>query len=161
MIINEAHHAPRHRAFTHQLMAALRNEGFSHFAAETFCSTCPVLLANGVSTAADGPYILDPVFADLARQAVSAGYAVDALGGNLVYPVGAPRWRAAAAAPFHHRRSGAGNGNAAAGSGTVRGTDGAGHDNRRMSKRRLPARRRRISPGPWRLGACRWLTIPK
>lgn len=74
VVINEAHHAPRHRAFTHQLMAALRKEGFTHFAAETFCTSCPVLLANGVPTARDGPYILDPVFADLARQAASVGY---------------------------------------------------------------------------------------
>ena len=74
VIINEAHHAPRHRAFTHQLMIALRKEGFTHFAAETFCATCSVLLANGVPTAFTGPYIVDPVFADLARQAAAVGY---------------------------------------------------------------------------------------
>lgn len=74
VMINEAHHAPRHRAFTHLLMLALREEGFTHFAAETFCSGCPDVLENGVPVVRTGPYILDPVFADLARQAGAVGY---------------------------------------------------------------------------------------
>ena len=74
VIINEAHHAPRHRAFTHRLMLALREAGFTHFAAETFTPRMPSLLEDGAPMVRTGPYIRDPVFADLVRQAAKAGY---------------------------------------------------------------------------------------
>ncbi|WP_156457794.1 hypothetical protein [Altererythrobacter sp. Root672] len=76
VMINEAHHSPRHRAFTYRLMLALREAGFTHFAAETFCSGshCGELLANGAPTVETGFYTVEPVFADLARQAGAAGY---------------------------------------------------------------------------------------
>lgn len=78
VIINEAHHSPRHRAFTHELMLALRETGFTHFAAETFCSGahCGPLLVDGapIGNAVTGFYTLEPVFGDLARQAGAAGY---------------------------------------------------------------------------------------
>ena len=73
VIINEAHHAPRHRAFTHRLMLALREAGFTHFAAETFTPRMPSLLEDGAPMVRTGPYIRDPVFADLVRQAAKAG----------------------------------------------------------------------------------------
>ncbi|HEY6816637.1 MAG TPA: hypothetical protein VI168_13950, partial [Croceibacterium sp.] len=76
VMINEAHHAPRHRAFTYRLMLALREVGFTHFGAETFCSAsdCEPLLVDGAPRLATGFYTRDPVFADLARQAGAAGY---------------------------------------------------------------------------------------
>jgi hypothetical protein len=74
VIINEAHHAPRHRAFTHRLMLALREAGFTHFAAETFTPRMPALLEGGAPMVRTGPYIRDPVFADLVRQAAARGY---------------------------------------------------------------------------------------
>jgi hypothetical protein len=78
VIINEAHHAPRHRAFTHKLMLALRERGFTHFAAETFCSasSCGPLLTDGapMGGGATGFYTIEPVFGDLARQAGATGY---------------------------------------------------------------------------------------
>lgn len=78
VMINEAHHAPRHRAFTHQLMLALRKAGFTYFAAETFCSGahCGTLLTDGapMGQARTGFYTMEPVFGDLARQAGAAGY---------------------------------------------------------------------------------------
>ncbi len=78
VIINEAHHSPRQRAFTHDLMLALRDVGFTHFAAETFCSGlhCGPLLVDGapVGNAVTGFYTMEPVFGDLARQAEVAGY---------------------------------------------------------------------------------------
>jgi len=78
VIINEAHHAPRHRAFTHRLMLALREAGFTHFAAETFCSAsnCGPLLVDGapIKGGETGFYTMEPVFGDLARQAGAAGY---------------------------------------------------------------------------------------
>ncbi|KRA79724.1 hypothetical protein [Altererythrobacter sp. Root672] len=78
VMINEAHHAPRHRAFTYRLMLALREAGFTHFAAETFCSGshCGPLLEDGAPMGAGrtGFYTMEPVFGDLARQAGAAGY---------------------------------------------------------------------------------------
>ncbi len=74
VMINEAHHSPRHRAFSHQLMLALRKAGFTHFAAETFCNGCQTLLAGGAPTRQTGYYTMEPVFGDLARQAAAAGY---------------------------------------------------------------------------------------
>ncbi|HEY6816636.1 MAG TPA: hypothetical protein VI168_13945 [Croceibacterium sp.] len=71
VIINEAHHAPRHRAFTHRLMLALREAGFTHFAAEAFPPRPPT---DGVPRRESGYYVSDPVFGDLVRQAMAAGY---------------------------------------------------------------------------------------
>ncbi|RJY09396.1 hypothetical protein [Aurantiacibacter aquimixticola] len=80
VIINEAHHSPRHRAFTHHLMLALREEGFTHFAAEAFCSGahCGSLLMNGAPMGGGdtGFYVIEPVFGDLARQAGATGYSL-------------------------------------------------------------------------------------
>ena len=74
VMINEAHHAPHHRAFVHKLMLALRAEGFTHFAAEAFCSWCSELLTNGAPTIQTGFYLSEPVFGDLARRAGAVGY---------------------------------------------------------------------------------------
>lgn len=75
VILNEAHHSPRHRAFSHRVMLALREAGFTHFAAETFCNGCEwELLENGAPTTRTGGYTADPVFGDLVRQAAAAGY---------------------------------------------------------------------------------------
>ena len=74
VMINEAHHSPQHRAFIHKLVLALRAEGFTHLAAETFCNGCPELIEDGAPMIATGFYTLDPVFADLVRQAAAAGY---------------------------------------------------------------------------------------
>jgi hypothetical protein len=74
VMINEAHHSPRHRAFVHALMLALREAGFTHLAAETFMRGQDRLTDNGVPTLDTGYYTRDPVFADLVRQAVAAGY---------------------------------------------------------------------------------------
>lgn len=80
VIINEAHHAPRHRAFTHELMLSLHEEGFTHFAAEAFCSGdhCGPLLTDGAPMGGGitGFYLIEPVFADLARQAGAVGYSL-------------------------------------------------------------------------------------
>jgi hypothetical protein len=35
ILINEAHHVPQHRAFAYELLKALRQKGFTHFATET------------------------------------------------------------------------------------------------------------------------------
>ena len=74
VIINEAHHISQHRAFTHQLMATLSEQGYTHFAAEAFCTTCNEIAPGGIPLVTSGLYILDPVFGDLVRQSVTKGY---------------------------------------------------------------------------------------
>jgi hypothetical protein len=75
VMINEAHHVPQHRAFTLQLLAALRKEGYSWFAAETLHPD-PGLAARGYPTAKTGAYIQEPLYGDLVRTALRLGYRV-------------------------------------------------------------------------------------
>jgi hypothetical protein len=73
VMINEAHHVPQHRAFTLQLLYALRKQGFTYFAAEAF-SHDPQLSERGYPTRATGSYVSEPVFGDLVRTALRLGY---------------------------------------------------------------------------------------
>jgi hypothetical protein len=76
VMINEAHHVPRHRAFTGLLLAGLRQKGFRYFAAETFnLEDMPDLAKRGYPTLETGGYCSEPVFGDLVRQALRLGYA--------------------------------------------------------------------------------------
>lgn len=79
VILNEAHHVSRCRAFATALALRLRTEGFSILAAETFQQT-PVddfdSKVNGGSpiTTQIGYYTHDPVFAEFVRSARNAGF---------------------------------------------------------------------------------------
>jgi hypothetical protein len=75
VMINEAHHVPQHRAFTLQLLAALRRKGFTYFAAETL-QPDPGLARRGYPTAETGSYIQEPLYGDLVRTALRLGYQV-------------------------------------------------------------------------------------
>jgi hypothetical protein len=76
VMINEAHHVPRHRAFAGLLLAGLRQKGFRYFAAETFnLEGMPGLAKRGYPTLETGGYCSEPVFGDLVRQALRLGYA--------------------------------------------------------------------------------------
>ncbi|HEV7504442.1 MAG TPA: hypothetical protein VGS07_06000 [Thermoanaerobaculia bacterium] len=75
VMINEAHHVPQHRAFTLQLLAALRRKGFTYFAAETL-SPDPGLAQRGYPTPETGAYIQEPLYGDLVRTALRLGYQV-------------------------------------------------------------------------------------
>jgi hypothetical protein len=75
-MINEAHHDPRHRAFTLQLLEALREEGYRYFAAETLYAADTALTERGYPTAESGAYAVEPVFGSLIRAAIHLGYAV-------------------------------------------------------------------------------------
>ncbi|HEY3571278.1 MAG TPA: hypothetical protein VGP73_25355 [Thermoanaerobaculia bacterium] len=75
VMINEAHHVPQHRAFTLQLLAALRRKGFTYFAAETL-SPDPGLAQRGYPTPETGAYIQEPLYGDLVRTALRLGYKV-------------------------------------------------------------------------------------
>jgi hypothetical protein len=74
VILNEAHHVPRHRAFATLVMRELRKLGFEYFAAETFDVHTDALSARGYSLISDGYYNREPVFGDLIRQALAVGY---------------------------------------------------------------------------------------
>ncbi len=75
VMINEAHHVARHRAFAALLLEGLRKQGFRYFAAETFDhDDMPALLKRGYPTLQTGYYCREPVFGDLVRQAVRLGY---------------------------------------------------------------------------------------
>ena len=75
VMINEAHHVPQHRAFTLQLLAALRKEGYTWFAAETLHPD-PGLAERGYPTAKTGAYIQEPLYGDLVRTALRLGFRV-------------------------------------------------------------------------------------
>lgn len=74
VMLNEAHVASRHRAFLGRLVVALRAEGFTHLAAETFIETVSELRAGDPVSFRHGWYIADPVYAEAVRQALDLGY---------------------------------------------------------------------------------------
>ena len=74
VILNEAHHVPRGRAFAFLLARALRKAGFDTFAAETFAPDAPAAYAKGVPNRAMGYYVGDPFFGDLVRETMRLGY---------------------------------------------------------------------------------------
>jgi hypothetical protein len=74
VILNEAHHVPRHRAFATRVMLELRKLGFEYFAAETLDERTDALAARGYLLISDGYYSREPLFGDLLRQALAVGY---------------------------------------------------------------------------------------
>jgi hypothetical protein len=76
VMINEAHPVPQHRAFTLQLLARLRREGFNWFAAETLFEEDTALVHRGYAVGMTGAYTVEPVYADLVRTAIKLGFHV-------------------------------------------------------------------------------------
>lgn len=80
VILNEAHHASRCRAFAAAVAERLAAEGFSCFAAETFdnaerpSAAAAALNAGGAVTPKTGWYAADPVYAEMLRRARRRGY---------------------------------------------------------------------------------------
>lgn len=81
VFLNEAHVASRHRAFLAAVLPALKREGFTHLACETFNSLpdpgVPDIRKFAAGMSFDpgyGTYTWDPVFADAIRQARDLGY---------------------------------------------------------------------------------------
>lgn len=79
VILNEAHHASRCRAFAARVLGRLRAEGFDLLTAEAFTSHPEVRFAermtNGEPVTTDlANYTRDPVYAELIRQARAGGY---------------------------------------------------------------------------------------
>ncbi|MCX6952793.1 MAG: hypothetical protein NTV51_11595 [Verrucomicrobia bacterium] len=74
VILNEAHHVSRHRAFAQLLAARLREIGFEYLACETFSARTDDLQKRGYVTTGDGYYTREPLFADFVRQSLKLGY---------------------------------------------------------------------------------------
>jgi hypothetical protein len=76
VMLNEAHHAPQHRAFVRALLAELHARGFRYFAAEALSERDTALNARGYPVPRSGPYLTEPVFGDVVRTALGLGYEV-------------------------------------------------------------------------------------
>ena len=74
VILNEAHHVPRHRAFALLLALELRKVGFEYIAMETLTPDVAKLAQRGYPTRLDGYYSREPVFGDFVRQSLTVGY---------------------------------------------------------------------------------------
>jgi hypothetical protein len=81
VILNEAHHSPRDRAFALEVARTLRPLGYTILAAEDFVNVewpgeTPVakLAREKYPRLQTGHYLHDPVFADFIRQALALGY---------------------------------------------------------------------------------------
>jgi len=76
VFFNEAHSAPLTRTLTIQLLAKLREQGFTHFAAETLYETDKDLNKRKYPTAASGFYVNEPLYGEMVRTALRLGYKV-------------------------------------------------------------------------------------
>jgi hypothetical protein len=74
VFVNEAHHMPRHRAFTANLLPKLRALGFSYLAVETLDERDTALNARGYPVHASGVYSNEPVFGEMLRIAMKLGF---------------------------------------------------------------------------------------
>jgi hypothetical protein len=74
VFINEAHHMPRHRAFTANLLPKLRALGFSYLAVETLDERDTALNTRGYPVRASGIYSNEPVFGEMLRIAHKLGF---------------------------------------------------------------------------------------
>jgi hypothetical protein len=74
VFVNEAHHVPQHRLLTLALLARLREHGYQYFAAETFSQEDPALNDRPYAINSTGFYTLEPVFAQVVREARRLGY---------------------------------------------------------------------------------------
>ena len=81
VILNEAHHSPRDRAFGLDVARTLRPLGYNILAAEAFAnldgegeSAVNRLEREGYPHLQTGHYLHDPVFADFIRQALALGF---------------------------------------------------------------------------------------
>jgi len=83
MIINEAHHRPRHRLFVHSLLESLCNQGYNYLALETLChykgNACDSdLQSRGfpLNHYKTGIFTREPQFGNLVRDAIEMGYTI-------------------------------------------------------------------------------------
>ncbi|WP_139255212.1 hypothetical protein [Hymenobacter psychrophilus] len=74
VILNEAHHNPRHRAFAAELLPELARLGYRYFAVEALNEQDTLLNQRGYPTRATGYYTKEPQFAHLLRTAARSGF---------------------------------------------------------------------------------------
>lgn len=74
IILNEAHHNPRHRAFAASLLPDLARLGFTYFGAEGIMEVDSLLNARKYPVLSSGFYVAEPCFGNLLRTAARAGY---------------------------------------------------------------------------------------
>lgn len=71
IIINEAHHIPRHRAFVESLLPGLNAEGFDMLGMETFDNNDSTITKRGYPILNSGAYVVDPCYGNMIRKALS------------------------------------------------------------------------------------------
>ncbi len=76
VIINENHHIPLHRAFTHSLLEDLHQQGFKYLALEDMSTTETEINERKFPIKRSGYYMLEPVFGNMVRTALQTGYEV-------------------------------------------------------------------------------------
>jgi hypothetical protein len=77
VILNEAHHSPRDRAFALEVARALRPLGYTILGVEALVNrpaTTTRLASEGFPRLGSGTYVREPVFGDFLRQALALGY---------------------------------------------------------------------------------------
>jgi hypothetical protein len=74
VIVNEAHETPRHRELIRQLAIALRAQGYTHFAAETFSVAVDRHPDEAFGRGDAGFYSMEPAFGQLIRAVKEQGY---------------------------------------------------------------------------------------
>lgn len=74
VFINEAHHVPRHRAFTLALLPRLRALGFKYLAAEALFESESTLNARKYPVQSTGFYTNEPTFGEMLRTAARLGF---------------------------------------------------------------------------------------
>jgi len=76
ILINEAHHKPQHRIFTHSLLASLKDQGYNTFAVETLGKKAFSINETKIIDENLGGLALEPHYADVIRQALKLGYTI-------------------------------------------------------------------------------------
>lgn len=76
IFFNEAHNVPLTRTLTVELLQKLREDGYTHFAAETLYSTDKELQQRGYTVAESGFYTVEPICAEMVRSALRLGFKV-------------------------------------------------------------------------------------
>jgi hypothetical protein len=76
VFFNEAHNVPLTRTLTVQLLQKLREDGYTHFAAETLYSSDKDLQQRGYPVGDSGFYTEEPICAEMVRSAIRLGFKV-------------------------------------------------------------------------------------
>jgi hypothetical protein len=73
VLINEEHHKPQHRLFTTVLLKEMRQIGYKYLALEGLGNYDKIPEIKSINSNT-GYYMLEPLYADLAREALALGY---------------------------------------------------------------------------------------